>query len=152
MVLFYSWFTLFGGRKLKAPALKTGISIKVVCYSSPVAKERLRIHIIDVDSFLVNAKKKFLFRPDVTKIEAGDSQPPTKVIIHAYVKVIDRSWKSGLRALAWPGPDIVYFPVLRIRIRMEPELLFRIQQKMKEQINKIKNSHFRPVNSGLCVL
>ena len=49
---------LFGAENLKAPALKTGISIKVVCYSSPVAKERLRIHIIDVDSFLVNAKKK----------------------------------------------------------------------------------------------
>ena len=59
------------------------------------------MRITDLDSFLVNAEnfifvEKFetnlLFRPDVTKIEAGDSQPPTKVIIHAYVKVIDRSY------------------------------------------------------------
>ena len=28
----------------------------------------------------------------------------------------------------------------------------RIQQKMKEQINKNVISHIRPVNSGLCVL
>ena len=51
--------------------------------------------------------------------------------------------------------------MLRIRIRMdpellpgsEPELLFRIrsQPKMKEQINKNCISNLRPVNSGLCV-
>ena len=36
---------------------------------------------------------------------------------------------------------------------LDPELLIRIQQKMKEQINKkIKSSNFRPMNSGLCVL
>ena len=37
---------------------------------------------------------------------------------------------------------------------LDPELLFRIQQKMNEQLKlKIKfYSNFRPVNSGLCVL
>ena len=34
---------------------------------------------------------------------------------------------------------------------LNPELMFRIQQKMKEQINKIVISNIRPVNSGLGV-
>ena len=36
----------------------------------------------------------------------------------------------------------------------DPKLVFRIRihQKMKKQINKNVISHFRPVNSGLCVL
>ena len=36
----------------------------------------------------------------------------------------------------------------------DPELLFRIriQQKMKEHINKNVLSHFKPLNSGLCEL
>ena len=49
------------------------------------------------------------------------------------------------------------FAVLRIWIHAicrdpDPELVFRIQQKMTEQINKYFIFNFRPVNSGLCVL
>ena len=35
---------------------------------------------------------------------------------------------------------------------LDSELLFRIQQKRKDKINKNLFSQFRPVNSGLCVL
>ena len=48
------------------------------------------------------------------------------------------------------------YAVLRIRnlcLDPDPELLLRIQQKMKQHINnKHFISHFRPGNSGLCVL
>ena len=42
--------------------------------------------------------------------------------------------------------------MLWIRVRMDLELLFRIQQKVNEQINENFTSNFRPVISGLCEL
>ena len=48
----------------------------------------------------------------------------------------------------------LYNAVLWIRIRLDPELLFRvwIQQKMKKQINRKFIFNITPVNSVLCVL